>query len=73
MHDDQMSQARRALGHHSVEETDAYAMPALEVACPSCGSAPGELCTSHGGTRTRRHNVHQTRTAAHHAAQQRSN
>ncbi|MFJ1900485.1 hypothetical protein [Streptomyces sp. NPDC088115] len=41
--------------------------PALPVARPSCGSAPGQLCTSHGGTRTRRHDVHQTRTAAHRA------
>lgn len=38
--------------------------PALAVPCPSCGSAPGHLCTSHGGTRTRRHDVHQTRTTA---------
>lgn len=44
-------------------------LPALAVACPSCGSAPGVLCTSHGGTRPRRHDVHQTRTAAF-AAQQ---
>lgn len=44
--------------------------PALAVACPSCHSAPGQLCTSHSGTRKRQHDVHQTRTAAHHAAQQ---
>ena len=47
-------------------------LPALAVACPTCGSAPGELCTSHSGTRKRRHNVHQTRTAAHKAQQTRS-
>lgn len=45
-------------------------LPALAVACPSCSSAPGVLCTSHSGTRPRRHNTHQTRTAAHRAAQQ---
>ncbi len=44
--------------------------PALAVACPSCGSAPGALCTSHSGTRTRRNDVHQARTAALAAAQQ---
>lgn len=44
--------------------------PQLAVACPTCDSAPGQLCTSHSGTRTRRHDVHQTRTAAHAAAQQ---
>lgn len=44
-------------------------LPALAVACPSCGSAPGALCTSHSGTRQRRHDGHQNRTAAH-AAQQ---
>ncbi|WP_159024730.1 zinc finger domain-containing protein [Streptomyces sp. CB02613] len=44
--------------------------PALAVACPSCGSAPGVLCTSHSGTRVRRNDVHQTRTAAHAAARQ---
>ncbi|MEV0917878.1 hypothetical protein AB0I93_26920 [Streptomyces sp. NPDC049967] len=42
-------------------------LPALAVACPSCGSTPDQLCTSHGGTRTRRHDVHQTRTQAHRA------
>lgn len=45
-------------------------LPALAVACPTCGSAPGVLCTSHSGTRPRRHDVHQTRTTAHAAAQQ---
>lgn len=39
--------------------------PALAVACPSCGSQPGQLCTSHSGTRTRRNDVHQARTAAY--------
>ncbi|SCD61697.1 zinc finger domain-containing protein [Streptomyces sp. PpalLS-921] len=39
--------------------------PALAVACPTCGSQPGQLCTSHSGTRVRRHDVHQARTAAH--------
>lgn len=42
--------------------------PALAVPCPTCQSPAGALCTSHSGTRTRRHNVHQTRTAAHAAA-----
>lgn len=32
--------------------------------------AAQQLCTSHSGTRKRRHDTHQTRTAAHHAAQQ---
>ncbi|WP_328903241.1 hypothetical protein OHR86_27970 [Streptomyces sp. NBC_00441] len=44
--------------------------PALAVPCPACGSAPGQLCTSHSGTRPRRHDAHQTRTAAWRAAQQ---
>ncbi|WP_327335910.1 hypothetical protein OG384_04550 [Streptomyces sp. NBC_01324] len=50
--------------------TDQPAFPALAVACPSCGSVPGQLCTSHSRTRVRRHNVHQARTAAWRAAQQ---
>lgn len=41
--------------------------PALAVACPACGSQPGQLCTSHSGTRVRRSDVHQARTAAHRA------
>ncbi|MFJ1782570.1 hypothetical protein ACIOKA_38325 [Streptomyces anulatus] len=41
--------------------------PALAVACPACGSAPGVLCTSHSGTRVRRNDAHQARTAAHRA------
>ncbi|WP_327337372.1 hypothetical protein OG384_14825 [Streptomyces sp. NBC_01324] len=49
--------------------TDQPTIPALAVACPSCGSVP-QLCTSHSGTRTRRHNVHQARTRAYAATQQ---
>jgi hypothetical protein len=41
--------------------------PALAVACPTCQSPAGALCTSHSGTRTRRNDVHQARTAAHNA------
>lgn len=63
------------LGHVPVEETEAtYStspasshFPALAVACPACGSTPGVLCTSHSGTRVRRSDVHQARTAAHRA------
>lgn len=40
------------------------AFPALAVPCPTCESQPGQLCTSHSGTRPRRNDVHQTRTAA---------
>jgi hypothetical protein len=57
-----------ALSHVEPDHTDR--LPALAVACPSCGSAPGQLCTSHNGTRKRRHDTHQPRTAAHRAAQQ---
>ncbi|MGC5400185.1 zinc finger domain-containing protein [Streptomyces sp. DT20] len=52
--------------------TEQLRFPALAVACPSCGSVPGQLCTSHSGTRTRRNDVHQTRTAAYKAQQTRS-
>ncbi|WP_327180430.1 hypothetical protein OG599_35300 (plasmid) [Streptomyces sp. NBC_01335] len=70
MRDDQLKQTLAALGHRSVEETAVYTAPALSlpqlaVACPACGAAPGALCTSHGGTRPRRGDVHQARTAAH--------
>ncbi|MGW1814235.1 zinc finger domain-containing protein [Streptomyces sp. NPDC002125] len=44
--------------------------PALAVACPTCRSQPGQLCTSHSGTHIRRHDVHPARTAAHQATQQ---
>ncbi|MFD4662489.1 zinc finger domain-containing protein [Streptomyces halstedii] len=49
---------------HDMPERPAH-LPALAVACPTCGSVPGELCTSHSGTRTRRNDVHQARTAAY--------
>ncbi|MGW4728893.1 zinc finger domain-containing protein [Streptomyces shenzhenensis] len=39
-------------------------LPQIAIHCPTCWAAPGELCTSHGGTRTRRHDVHQSRTSA---------
>ena len=42
----------------------AASLPAIAVACPRCGAAPGALCTSHSGTRVRRSDVHQARTAA---------
>lgn len=39
-------------------------LPQIAVACPACGAKPGDLCTSHSGTRVRRTDVHQARTAA---------
>lgn len=44
-------------------------LSARAVACDACGALPGDPCTSHGGTRIRRHDVHQARTRAY-AAQQ---
>lgn len=38
--------------------------PQLAVACPTCQAAPGDLCTSHSGTRPRRNDTHQARTSA---------
>ncbi|URC17967.1 hypothetical protein QEN62_gp45 [Streptomyces phage AxeJC] len=38
---------------------------ALAVDCPACKSPAGQFCTSHNGTRQRRHDVHQARTKAH--------
>ncbi|WP_263170642.1 hypothetical protein [Streptomyces sp. SCSIO ZS0520] len=40
----------------------ARALPQIAIACATCGARPGDLCTSHSGTRPRRHNTHQTRT-----------
>lgn len=39
-------------------------LPQIAVGCPTCQAPAGELCTSHGGTRKRRHDTHQTRRAA---------
>ncbi|WP_435192467.1 zinc finger domain-containing protein [Nonomuraea sp. bgisy094] len=39
-------------------------LPQLAVGCPTCQAEPGDLCTSHSGTRPRRNDTHQTRTAA---------
>ncbi|MDK0520364.1 hypothetical protein [Streptomyces sp. ML-6] len=38
---------------------------ALAVDCPACESPAGQFCTSHNGTRQRRHDVHQARTKTH--------
>ncbi|WP_405393477.1 hypothetical protein OG596_38260 (plasmid) [Streptomyces sp. NBC_01102] len=46
------------------DQAPALTNPALAVACPACGAEPGALCTSHSGTRPRRHDVHQARTRA---------
>ncbi|WP_216588553.1 zinc finger domain-containing protein [Streptomyces brasiliscabiei] len=43
--------------------TPARDLPQLAVDCPTCQAAPGELCTSHGGTRPRRNDAHRSRTA----------
>lgn len=43
-------------------------LPQLAAACPACGACPGDLCTSHSGTRVRRTDVHQARRAAWEAA-----
>lgn len=48
----------------------ARTLPQLAVACPTCQAQPGDLCTSHGGTRIRRYDTHQARTAAYRAAEQ---
>ncbi|MCF2531726.1 zinc finger domain-containing protein [Yinghuangia soli] len=42
----------------------AASLPQIAVDCPTCGSAAGQLCTSHSGTRTRRHDTHQARRKA---------
>lgn len=44
--------------------TPARELPQLAVACPTCHAVPGALCTSHGGTRQRRHDTHQARRSA---------
>ncbi|MFI8426017.1 hypothetical protein [Streptomyces sp. NPDC085479] len=46
------------------DQAPALTNPALAVACPACDAKPRALCTSHSGTRTRRHDVHRARTAA---------
>lgn len=43
----------------------AATLPAIAVDCPTCGAEAGHLCTSHGGTRVRRHDIHQARRRAH--------
>ncbi|MFI6279617.1 hypothetical protein [Streptomyces sp. NPDC050988] len=39
-------------------------LPQIAVGCPACHAKPGDLCTSHSGTRPRRDNTHQARSAA---------
>lgn len=39
-------------------------LPQIAVPCPDCDAAPGDLCTSHGGTRPRRHDTHLARRTA---------
>lgn len=46
------------------DQAPALTHPALAVACPACHAAPGTLCTSHSGTRSRRYDVHRLRTDA---------
>lgn len=39
-------------------------LPQLAVPCPTCHAKPGDLCTSHSGTRQRRNDTRQARRAA---------
>lgn len=39
-------------------------LPQIAVGCSACGARPGDLCTSHSGTRTRRNDTHAARRAA---------
>lgn len=39
-------------------------LPQLAVPCPRCAAPAHQLCTSHGGTRQRRHDTHMDRRAA---------
>lgn len=48
-----------------VDDAPALHLPAISVECPACDAQPNALCTSHSGTRPRRHDVHRARTAAH--------
>ncbi|MFB6943213.1 hypothetical protein ACFWGL_17035 [Streptomyces sp. NPDC060286] len=43
----------------------ALTLPQITVPCPRCGAPAGQLCTSHSGTRVRRDDMHQARTAAY--------
>lgn len=47
------------------DQPRALNLPPITVPCPRCAAPAGQLCTSHGGTRVRRDDVHQARTAAH--------
>ncbi|MEV0114632.1 hypothetical protein AB0H77_15470 [Streptomyces sp. NPDC050844] len=50
------------------DSNSALSLPQIAIACPpppfGCGSPAGALCTSHGGTRVRKYDTHQARTAA---------
>lgn len=46
------------------DDAPALALPQIAIACPTCEAAPGALCTSHSGTRERRHDTHQARRNA---------
>ncbi|MEU0037226.1 hypothetical protein [Streptomyces sp. NPDC006333] len=56
--------------HTTERAAGASPLPGLGVACTFCGAQPGALCTSHGGTRVRRNDVHRDRTRAAAFAQQ---
>lgn len=47
-----------------MDSTDSTTLPQLAVGCPRCGAAAGSLCTSHGGSRTRRYDTHRDRRDA---------
>lgn len=46
------------------DSDSAHRLPQIAIACPTCEAPPGALCTSHSGTRPRRHDTHQARRSA---------
>jgi hypothetical protein len=68
---------RQPAHHHPLPEgvlmtTPARELPQLAVACPTCGAKPEGLCVMHAFGPTLAYAVHEARTAAWNAAQERA-
>ncbi|MBP0456232.1 zinc finger domain-containing protein [Streptomyces montanisoli] len=49
---------------YTPETVPALNLPAINVPCDACGAKEGAPCTSHSGTRVRKHDVHRARSLA---------
>ena len=63
-HDPAPEPGRDSHPAESTQDAPARSLPQIAIPCPRCGTPATYLCTSHNGTRLRKYDTHQERSAA---------